>query len=244
VLRRDCVVTHVALIVRVGHKVATLVGLRHDADMSERYQPRVMPMLFVTAMLTLVVTVVRLIGEYNHWDADWFSTEAGSRFNPFGIVWLIPVVGFLLGRRMSQSGGVPRFVTGFFVPMFSFFAQLIASVLVFANLEGDELLAASHYIYWGSWIASLLALFAWPRAFVVLLIYAISARAPVIWIQYLDIQNGWQTHYGRVRDVMGSMGADERLWVLNYAQIGWWIPFTVTLGCGFAAIGALTVRTR
>ena len=84
--------------------------------MADEYRPRVLPMLLVFGVLTLVVTVVRLVGELQGWDSNWFSTEAGSPMNPFGIVWLVPVAGLLFGRRLAQGVGAPTFVAGFFVP--------------------------------------------------------------------------------------------------------------------------------
>lgn len=212
-------------------------------SMSE-HQPRIAPLLFVAAALTLVVTVVRVIGERNHWDAAWFSPEPGSLFNPFGIVWLVPVFGFLFGRRLSQSGGAPRFVTGFFVPMFGFFAMVGAVFVVWKQFEGQEMRVALTYLFYGAPALSLLALFAWPRAFVALLAYGIVARMPVMLVQYLDVQGGWQTHYGRTHPGLGVLGAEARVWLLTLAQAGFWIPFTVTLGCAFAAVGAATVRKR
>lgn len=211
--------------------------------MSE-HQPRIAPLLFVAAALTLVVTIVRVIGECKQWDAFWFSPEPGSPFNPFGIVWLVPVFGFLFGRRMSQSGGVPRFVTGFFVPMFGFFAMMGAVFAIGAQFEGQEMHRALTYFFYGAPVLSLLALFAWPRAFVALLAYGIVARVPVMLVQYLDVQNGWQTHYGRLPAKLGQLGADDRIWLLTLAQAGLWIPFTITLGCAFAAIGAATALKR
>ena len=212
--------------------------------MSDSYKPRILPMVLVAAVLTLVVTAVRVVGELNQWDPKWFSSEAGSRWNPFGIVWLVPVFGILFGRRLSQSGAVPRFVTGFFVPMFGFFAIVLAAIWIEDAFAGEDLQSATNYLFLGAPIMSLLALFAWPRAFASLLVYGLCARLPVMLVQYLDIQSGWQTHYGRIADKMGAMGADERIWMLTLAQAGFWIPFTVTLGCGFAAIGAATVRKR
>ena len=104
--------------------------------------------------------------------------------------------------------------------------------------------AAATYLFGAALLFSLLALFAWPRAFFALLFYSITARLPVMLVQYLDIQNGWQTHYGRTAPEMGYMGADERVWMLTLWQAGFWIPFTITLGCGFAAIGAVMGRRK
>jgi len=201
-------------------------------------------MLLVLGVLTLVVTVVRLIGELNHWNPTWFGTEAGSPMNPFGIVWLVPVVGLLLGRRLAQGGGAPKFVAGFFVPMFGFLMLMASMGMLGDNFEGEQLIEVMDYVMLGAPVLSLLALFVWPRAFVAMLAYAVLARVPVMLIQYLDIQNGWQTHYGKVHEAFAGRDADARIWMLTKAQLCFWMSFTVLLGCAFAAVGAATARRR
>lgn len=212
--------------------------------MADDYRPRVLPMLLVFGVLTLVVTVVRLVGELQGWDSNWFSTEAGSPMNPFGIVWLVPVAGLLFGRRLAQGGGAPTFVAGFFVPMFGFLALMVSMFIANSYFEGGELLEVMGYLMLGAPVLSLLALFVWPRAFVAMVAYWLLARVPVMLIQYLDIQNGWQTHYGKVPAEFAGADADARIWMLTKAQLCIWMAFTVLLGCAFAAIGAATVRRR
>jgi hypothetical protein len=214
----------------------------HHAAMGDGYKPRVLPLVWIAGGITLLVTATRLAGELQGWDARWFGTEAGSPLNPFGIVWLVPVFGFLFGRRAAQAGGRPPFVASFFVPMFAFLALVVAMILIGGRLEGDALRAALPWVAIGGPVLSLLALFAWPRMFVVMLLYAALARAPVMLVQYLDIQNGWQTHYGKVHPKLPAMTADERIGALTMAQATLWIPFTILLGCGFAALGAATAR--
>lgn len=206
--------------------------------MTDEYQPRIVPILLFAAVVTFLVTVLRVVGESQGWDSAWFNPAAGSAFNPLGIVWLVPLFGFIFGRRLAQTGSVPTFITGFFVPMFGFFSIIGMAMFLGSSFEGEEMKDAATYLFGAASLLSLLALFAWPRAFFTLLLYGISARLPVMLVQYLDIQNGWQTHYGRTAPQMGHMGADERVWMLTQWQAGFWLPFTITLGCGFAAIGA------
>ena len=107
-----------------------------------------------------------------------------------------------------------------------------------------ELLEVIRYLMLGAPVLSLLALFVWPRAFVAMVAYWLLARVPVMLIQYLDIQTGWQTHYGKVPAEFAGADADARIWMLTKAQLCIWMAFTVLLGCAFAAIGAATVRRR
>src|SRR5688572_29453183 len=210
--------------------------------MAEAWKPRLLPLLLIASLLTLVVTVVRVVGEREGWSPAWFDRTAYSPWNPFGIVWLVPVFGFLFGRRLAMQGSRAPFVAAFFVPMFALLLLVGVGGYMRKELTDDALRTGFGWLFWGGPVLALLALFAWPRAFLVNLLYGMLARLPVVVVQVLDVQNGWQTHYGKVHGKLPSMTADERLWLLTMAQVTVWIPFTVLLGSGFAALGAATVR--
>lgn len=210
--------------------------------MGDAYRPRVLPLLLLAGGVTLLVTVMRVTGERNHWNPAWFDTDPGSPFCPFGIVWLVPVFGFLLGRRLALLAAPPRFVTRFFVPMFALLALVLAAVFAGSRGDGDATLDAMRYLWIGGPALGLLGLFAWPRAFVANLFYGVLARAPVVAVQLLDIENGWQTHYGKLPPPLAGAGGDERFVILATAQVSVWLPFTVLLGGGCAALGAATIR--
>jgi hypothetical protein len=55
--------------------------------------PRLGRLLLVPALITLAVTVVRLVGELMRWNPTFFSREAGGAGAIVGIVWLVPVFG-------------------------------------------------------------------------------------------------------------------------------------------------------
>jgi hypothetical protein len=210
--------------------------------MADGSQTRVLPLLLVAALLTALVSVVRVVGEIQGWDGRWFGADAGGALSPFGIVWLVPVFGFMFGRRLAQAGR-PAFVASFFVPAFGVVALIGAGVYLGTQFEGEELRKWMGYLVYLGPALALLALFAWPRAFLANLGYGVLARIPVMVIQWLDLKNGWQTHYGKVHPKLpANLTADDRLMLLTLAQGTLWIPFTVLLGGAFAALGAATVR--
>jgi len=211
--------------------------------MPDSSAPRVGGLLAVAAIVTTIVTVVRVVGEIQGWDPMWFSKEPGGGLAGVGITWLVPLFGFVFGRRLAQGGSRPPFVASFFVPLFGVAVIVAAAILIGTQYRGEELRANLQYLVNGAPVVALLGLFAWPRACLVNLAYAVMARVPVIVVQYLDAQNpAWQTHYGKVHPDLPAMSADERLWLLTQTQLGIWIPFTVLLGGAFAALGAATVR--
>lgn len=210
--------------------------------MANASRPRVLPLVSLAGGITLLVTFVRVVGERNHWDPTWFDTTAGSPFCPFGIVWLVPIFGFLFGRRLTLIAAPPRFVTRFFVPMFALLALVLATVYAGSRGDGEQLRDAMRYLWTGGPALGLLGLFAWPRAFLANLCYGVLARAPVVVVQYLDVENGWQSHYGKLPPQLAGIGGDERFLLLAMTQVSVWLPFTVLLGGGCAALGAATVR--
>lgn len=137
------------------------------------------------------------------------------------------------------DGHSPR-VTGLVV-IAGVLALVVAMVLLSCE-SGDGLRKMASYLQVGVPATALLALFVWPRAFAANLLHAVTARVPVLVVHYLDVQNGWQTHYGKVNPDLGAMSADERLFALWMTQVSLWIPFRVLLGGGCAALGAATVR--
>ena len=58
--------------------------------------------ILIAAALSLVVTVVRLVGEVNGWNAVLFRSPG-----VIGITWLVPIVGFWFGYRLRRGTGEP-----------------------------------------------------------------------------------------------------------------------------------------
>ena len=56
------------------------------------------------ALLTLAVTLLRLVGELRGWSPEYFSRLPGGGLSPLGITWLAPLVGFYFGWRLERAG--------------------------------------------------------------------------------------------------------------------------------------------
>ena len=59
-------------------------------DLSKK--PPMRGLLLIAGTITLVVTLLRILGESKGWDENLFNREAGGR-SWFGIIWLVPVLG-------------------------------------------------------------------------------------------------------------------------------------------------------
>ena len=64
-------------------------------------------LVLVPALITLAVTVLRLVGELMRWDPRFFSREAGGAGAIVGIVWLVPVFGVYFARKLVSAGEGP-----------------------------------------------------------------------------------------------------------------------------------------
>jgi hypothetical protein len=213
--------------------------------MAEPGSVRFLPLVLVTSLLTLLLTVARTLGEVLHWHPKWFAPDAGGALSPFGIVWLVPLVGLLFGRRAAQAGSRPPFLAAFAVPLAGLAVVVGAAGWMGTQLKGEELLAAMGWLVRGAPVVALLALFVWPRVFVLTLAYGVLARIPVAVVQWLDVKWAWGTHYGKVHPSLpAELTNDAKLQLLTLAQFGLWVPFTVLLGTAFAAVGAATVRRQ
>ena len=53
-------------------------------------------LIFVPAILSLAVTLLRLVGELEHWSKTLFNPEVGGLGALVGITWLAPIFGSTL----------------------------------------------------------------------------------------------------------------------------------------------------
>ncbi|MFN9307970.1 MAG: hypothetical protein ACK6DT_18180 [Planctomycetota bacterium] len=212
--------------------------------MAEQPVPvRFFRLMLVASIVTLLLTVARTLGEMFQWHAKWFQTDAGGVGSPFGIVWLVPLFGFLFGRRAAHMGSRPPFLAAFAVPLAGATAVVGAAAWITAQVQGAELQQWMTRVAYAAPAVALLALFVWPRMFFVTLAYGVLARAPVAVVQWLDLRNGWGTHYGKVHPKLpADLTSDAKLHLLTLAQFGLWVPFTILVGTACAALGAATVR--
>jgi hypothetical protein len=156
--------------------------------------PRLGRLILVPALITLAVTVLRLVGELMRWSPTFFSREAGGAGAIVGIVWLVPVFGVYFARKLLAAGLGPAgagralgqaFLGLLFVPAAIFAAQ--AMKLPF--LAVLPLLAVA------SLAAAFVAFRGWPALGRVLGAYALAARIPVAALMLVAMMANWGTHY-------------------------------------------------
>jgi hypothetical protein len=202
-------------------------------------------LILVPAVITLAVTILRLIGELHDWSPLFFSRAAGGGLAIVGISWLPIFFGpyFALKLRGADEecpGAGKTIAIGFL----GFVVLIGGGVLAFgkpnvfpgAHIVGLLVIAAG----------GLLQFVTWPMLAKVLLVYGYAARIPVVIVMYFAMRGNWGTHYDAVAPTYTGPTA---LWP-KYLLLGiepqmiMWIAFTMAVGAFFAGIVMAIARRK
>jgi hypothetical protein len=205
-------------------------------------------LILVPAVVTLAVTILRLVGELSHGSRTWFTTDMGASI--VAIVWLAPVFGIYFAIRLVRDGNAPP--SYWRAPAFAalgvaiVLAQgYIARVLGFLGLK-TSFHVRLLYIWSILALAALVTLPGWPALFKTLLAYAYSARIPVAIIMFFAFRGHWGTHYDATPSDMpaGISFLAKYLWLGFFPQLVFWVGFTVLAGMFFGSLAAPLARKR
>jgi len=210
--------------------------------MSEK-RPSIRELILVPSVITLAITVLRLVGELQNWSSSLFSKAPGGGQSLIGISWLIFVFGAWFGWRLTKAGqGVPNPLK---VSGFALLVGLGVSLASFgvAQFAGPNGFFAVLIV--GSIVAIYLTMSSWPALWHTLLAYALAARIPVAVLMLFAILGNWGTHY----DVPPPGFPDTYSPIVKWLLIGLlpqmtiWIYMTVIGGLITGGIaGAIAAR--
>jgi len=210
-----------------------------------------MRLVLIPAVITLAVTLLRLIGELQGWSPRWFSTQTGGMI-PSGVSWIVGITwlaipfGAYFALQLVHAGQGP---------------QSIGKALLLAAAAILFLLVYRYILYlfppvgfprvlifiWLCWaIAGGLQYFGWPSLFKVLLCYGFAARIPVAIVMFFAMLGNWGTHYDYVgMPQQFSMDPVPRfLWLAFFPQLVAWVSFTIAVGTFAGILAALIVRPK
>ena len=202
-----------------------------------------MRLVFVPALITLAVTLLRLTGELMGWSDRFFSRAAGGNAALVGIVWLIPVFGLYFGLKLCRAGAGPdRAGKAFGFAMLAF--AFNSSALILAVRLVPSPVAQLGIFAVTSWLAILIARPGWPSLWRVLLAYGFLARLPVLAIMFAAIFGSWDSHYAKPRPDFPPMGPwGLFFWTALLPQLSVWIYLTIVGGLVFGALAAAVHRS-
>jgi hypothetical protein len=207
--------------------------------------PPLVSLVLTPALITLAVTLLRLVGEVRRWDPAYFNRVAGGGLSPLGIWWLAAPFGFYFGWRLQRAGLRPVSLAR------------AAGWPVIALLAGWGVGAAAGRLIRTGWSGQVqvfavvavavaaVAFLAWPALGRPLLAYAVAARIPVALVVGLAIRRAWGTHYDAVPPGFPFTPPLKR-WVTIglLPQLTIWVAWTMAIGAAFGALGWLVASRR
>jgi hypothetical protein len=198
-----------------------------------------MQLILWPAIITLAITLLRLVGELSGWPRPLFNPVAGGGGALVGISWLPIVLGPWFAWKLSQQGKGPASAwktAGLALLAFALAAGLFAAI---------GLLGLPPTMFLVAFVVSLGLAFvpwkAWPELGKTLFAYALAARIPVTLVMLLAIYGSWGTHY----DVLPPDPTPELLsagplarwfYIGLLPQMTIWIANTVLVGTLFGAL--------
>lgn len=206
----------------------------------------VVQLILIPSLITLAITVLRLVGELQHWPRTLFNPDAGGGGSIIGITWLVLVFGVYFALKLARSSETPpsagRVIGYALLGLVIAFAGGFLGFGLKAEFPGKIVIGLVLIV-----VAIFVPFLGWKALGKVLLAYAFAARIPVVILMYLAMRGNWGTHYDAIPP---EFPKDMEFWT-KYIQFGvvpqliGWIAFTTVMGSLFGGIAlALTRRSK
>jgi hypothetical protein len=191
-------------------------------------------LILIPAVITLAVTILRLVGELEHWPSPLFSDAAGGGLAIVGITWLPIFFGPWFALKLAGAGEqAPS--AGKAIG----FAFLGSAVFVGGGVWASVTFEHLSYVVLVAFVMMLIAAFipgiGWPAFGRTLVAYAFAARIPVLVVMFMAMQGnggkGWGTHYDVVAPMFAQASfARKYVFEAFLPQMTLWIGWTVCVG--------------
>lgn len=206
----------------------------------------ILQLIFLPSVITLGVTLLRLVGELQHWPSVLFNRDAGGGFALVGITWLALVFGVYFAVKLARTGneqpGAGRVVGFALLGLVISFAGGFLGFGMKAEFPGKMAIGLVLII-----AGALTPFLGWKALAKVLLAYGYAARIPVVILMYFAMRGNWGTHYDAIPP---GFSENVDFWT-KYVQLAvipqmfMWIGFTTVMGSLFGGIAlALTRRSK
>ncbi|HST19512.1 MAG TPA: hypothetical protein VLR90_00195 [Blastocatellia bacterium] len=206
--------------------------------MAETKSISTLRLIFIPSVIALFITLLRLVGELQHWPTALFNREAGGGGALIGISWLPLIFGVYFALKLSEAGkgpedrgravrlsivGVLLFIAGIAIGAIP---QLGTAVKVAIGLVLAVLAIGLQYT-------------GWPKLFNVLLAYGFASRIPVLIVMFIAMRGDWQTHYDVVQPQYAELTFWPKFLLLAFLpQMFLWIVLTIIPGMLTGSIAA------
>lgn len=205
-------------------------------------------LIMVPALITLGVTLLRLVGELNGWSRVLFNPEAGGGGAVIGIAWLVPIFGIYLALKLSSSGAAVsagKTVLYSLLGLAAFAAVFGVATFLFGVDPNQPTVGALVAIIGGAIAALAVTYFGTPTLSKTLLAYGLSARIPVTIVMLLAMMGNWGTHYDAAPPGFPEMGLIAKWIAIGVVpQLTIWIAYTIVFGAFFGGIALAVTRRK
>jgi len=195
------------------------------------------------ALITLAVTLLRLVGELQMWSPRLFSREAGGAGALVGIVWLVPIFGVYFAWKLAKAGLTPGAGRVIGHGALAFGLMVLTAVVVSRTVSNQR---AQFAVYLAASLAAAwIAYRGWPALGRTLLAYGLAARIPVALVMLVAIFANWGTHYDVAPPNFPEMAPLVKWLMIGLVpQMFMWIPFTIYAGMLCGGLALLAVGRR
>lgn len=205
-------------------------------------------LILVPAVITLAITLLRLVGELQNWSPSLFNKSAGGGGALIGISWLIPVFGAYFAVKLVRLGFGPSSALRAFGFAFLAFAVNAAALYVAMGVLKLPMLGQLVVFVIASIVSILIAYPGWRALGLTLFAYALAARIPVAILMLFAILGNWGTHYDVAPPESPQVAAMtpfvKWLWIGLLPQATVWIYMTVVGGMLVGSIAAMIVKPK
>ncbi|MBZ5516528.1 MAG: hypothetical protein LAN62_17105 [Acidobacteriia bacterium] len=199
-------------------------------------------MILIPALITLGVTILRLVGELLHWPTVLFNPAAGGGGAIVGISWLPIIFGIYFALKLAGAGEGPSSLgkaIGFTLLGLVVMAGGM-TLMGLSRFESVPLLLGALILIGASVVIPLKG---WPSLTKALIAYGYLARIPVAVIMFFALRGHWGTHYDAPPPGLPEMGFWAKyLGIAIFPQLVGWIGFTVIVGLLFGIVATAIAR--
>lgn len=214
------------------------------ADSSAAPRSSIIHLIFVPAVISLGVTLLRLSGELLRWPKLLFNSAAGGGGALVGISWLPIIFGPYFAVKLLRANRGPA-SSGKALGYAALGAILYVggSFMLFtsAGSSADRMLIGLLLIV----VAGVLQFIPWRALAKTLIAYAYAARIPVAIVMYFAMRGHWHTHYDAPPpEAVPSTFWLKYLYLAVIPQFVMWIAYTIVLGALVATFYLAVFRRK
>lgn len=166
-------------------------------------RPSTARLVLVPALISLAVTLLRLVGELQHWPKPLVNSDVCGKAI-LGVTWLVPIfAAYFAITLLNEDKGPRRLGLAIALAVSGLILKLAGTFVMESGLRYPQRMSLNLFLT----VAALgLQFVAWPALSKVLLAYGYAARVPVGLVQFLAMRGHWGTHYDALDPAFPPLG--------------------------------------